>query len=123
MAVEERHAANDWISKIHNQIHRAAVGDVHGVDPYWIFHRPFVDGIYEKVDLMDVKRMHFSGWVHDAPVLQRTDIHSQHGTGIHFEFLAVYIETLFIFRESDNELRIAGFDTFESVCRKSCVDR
>src|SRR5438105_8063786 len=31
MTVEERNAANDWISKIHNQIHRAAVGDVHGI--------------------------------------------------------------------------------------------
>jgi hypothetical protein len=99
MTVEERHAANDWVSKIHNQIHRAAVGDVHGIDPYWIFYRLFADGIYEKVDLMDVKRMHLSAWVHDAPVLQRTDIHRQHWAGIHFEFLAIYVEALFVFSD------------------------
>src|SRR5207244_2030650 len=123
MAMKERHAANDWISKIHNQIHRAAVGDVHGIDPYWISHRLFVDGIYQKVDLMDVKRMHFSGWVRDAPVLHRTDIHRQHRAGIHFEFLAIYVEALFVFSEIDNELRFAGFDAFEICRRKGYVDR
>src|SRR5439155_2706673 len=120
MAMEERHAANNWIGKIHNQFHRAAVGDVHGIDPYWIFHRLFVDDIYQKVDLMDVKRMHFSALVHDAPVLQRTDIHRQHWTGIHFEFLAIYVEALFVFSESYNELRFAGFDAFENSRREGC---
>src|SRR6266566_2386613 len=123
MAMEERHAANDWIRKIHNQIHRAAIGDVHGIDPYWVFHRLFVDGIYQKVNLMDVKRMHFSAWVHDAPVLQRTDIHRQHWAGVHFEFLAIYVEALFVFSEVDNELRFAGFDTFKNCRREACVNR
>src|SRR5438132_2047928 len=123
MTVEKRHAANDWISKIHHQIYRAAVGNVHGIDPYRIFHRLFADGIYQKVDLMDVKRMHFSGRVPDAPVLQRTNIHRQHWAGIHFEFLAIYIEALFVFSEIDNELRFAGFDAFEICRRKSYVDR
>ena len=113
MTVEERHAANDWISKIHNQIYRAAVGYVDGIDPYRIFHRLFVDGTYQEVDLMDVKRMHFSGRVPDAPVLQRTNIHRQHWAGIHFEFLAIYIEALFVFSEGDYELRFAGFDAFD----------
>src|SRR6266480_4120530 len=123
MTMEERHASNDWISKVHNQIYRAAVGDVHGIDPYWVLHRLFADGIYQEVDLMDVKRMHFSGWVHDAPVLQRTDIHCQHWTGVHLEFLAIYIEALFVFSEGDNKLRFAGFDPFESCCRETCVNR
>src|SRR6266550_6363136 len=121
MTVEERHAANNWISKIHNQIYRAAVGDVHGIDPYWIFHWLFIDGVYQKVNLMDVKRMHFSAWVHHAPVLQRTDIDRQHWAGVHFEFLAIYIEALFVFSERDNELRFAGFDAFEICRRKSYV--
>src|SRR6266436_9624682 len=123
MTVKERHAANDWISKIHHQIHRAAVGDVHGIDPYWISNRLFADGIYQEVDLMDVKRMHFSGWVADAPVLQGTDIHRQHWAGIHFEFLAIYVEALFVFSERDNELRFAGFDAFENRRREGCVNR
>src|SRR5437868_14149567 len=123
MTVEERHAANNWISKIHNQIYRAAVGDVHGIDPYWIFHRLFVDGIDQKVDLMDVKRMHFFAWVHDAPVLQGTDIHREHWAGIHFEFLAIYVEALFVFSEPDNELRFTGFDTVKNCRRKACVNR
>src|SRR4029077_12113284 len=110
MTVEERHAANDWISKIHPQIQRAPIWDVHGIDPYWTFHRIFADGIYQEVDLMNVKRMHLFGRVHYAPVLQRTGIHRQHGAGIHFEFLAIYIEALFVFSEGDNELRLRGFD-------------
>src|ERR1700720_3123472 len=116
MAVKERHATNDGISKIHHQIHRTAIGDIHGIDPCWIFHLRFVDGLYQEVDLMYVKRMHLSGWVQYTPVLQRTDIHCQHWAGIHFEFLPIYIEALFIFRESDNELRRAGLDAFEK-CR------
>src|SRR6266550_6241028 len=123
MTVEERHAANDWIGKIHNQIHRAAVGDIHGIDPYWIFHRFIVDGIYQEVDLMDVKRMHLPAWVYDSPVLQRTDIYCQHRAGIHFEFLAIYVEALFVLGESDNELRFAGFGAFKNCWREGCVDR
>src|SRR6267378_4262701 len=123
MTVEERHASDDRIGKIHNQIYRTAVGDVHGIDPYWISHWLFADCINQKVDLMDVKRMHFSGWVHDAPVLQRTDIHRQHWAGIHFEFLAVYVEALFVFSERDNELRFAGFDTFKNCRRIARVNR
>src|SRR3984893_1324257 len=117
MTMEERHPANYRIGKIHNQIHRAAVGDIHGIDPYWIFHWIFADGIYQEVDLMYVKRMHLSGWVHYTPVLQRTDIHCQHRAGIHFEFLAIYIEALFVFSEGDYELRCAGFDAFENYRR------
>src|SRR6266496_6717456 len=123
MTVEERHASNDWVSKIHHQIYGAAVGDVHGIEPYWIFHRLSTDSIYQKVDLMDVKRMHFFGWVHDAPVLQGTDIHRQHWAGIHFEFLAIYVEALFVFGESNNELRFTGFDPFENSRREGCVNR
>src|ERR1700730_11503181 len=123
MTVEERHAANDRISEIHHHIHRAAIGDIHRIEPCWIFHRLFADGIYQEVDLMYVKRMHLSGWVQDAPVLQRTDIHRQHWAGIHTEFLAIYIEALFVFSEGDNELRFAGFDAFENCWRESCVDR
>ena len=122
MTMEERHAANDRVGKIHNQIHRAAIGDIHCIDPCWIFHWLFADAINQKVDLMDVKRMHLPGWVHDAPVVQRTDIDCQHRAGIHFEFLPIYIEALFIFREVDNELRVAGFDAFENSRRKGCID-
>src|SRR6266516_7217717 len=122
MTVEERHAANNGISEIHNQIDRAAIGDIHGIDPFWIFHRLFADAINQEVDLIDVKRLHYSGWVHDSPVVQRTDIDRKHGTGIHFEFLSIYIEALFVFSEGDNELRFAGFDTFESSRREGCVN-
>src|SRR5437879_7203255 len=123
MTVEKRHAANDGIGKIHNQIYRATVGDIHGIKPYWILHWIFADGIYEKVDLMDVKRMDLFGCVDYAPVLQRTDIHCKHRAGIHFEFLAIYIEALFVFGEGDNELRFAGLDAFENCRRESCVNR
>src|ERR1700730_17666363 len=122
MTMEERHPANYRIGKIHHQIHRAAIGDIHGIDPYWIFHWIFADAINQEMDLMDVKRMDFSGWVHDPPVVERTDIDCQHGAGIHFEFLPIYIEALFIFREVDNELRVAGFDAFENSRRKGCID-
>src|SRR2546426_7898400 len=118
MAMEKRHAANDRISKIHHQIYRAAVGNVHGIEPYRIFHRLSVDGVCEEVNLVNVKRMHLSSWVHYAPVMQRTDIYCQHGAGIHFEFLAINVEALFVFSERDNELRFARFDAFENSRRK-----
>src|ERR1700730_10614979 len=123
MAMEERYAADDWVGEIHYQIHRASVRDVHGIEPHWIFHWIFADAINQEVDLMDVKRMHLPGWVHYAPVVERTDIDCQHGAGIHFELLPIYIEALFIFREVDNELRFAGFDTFQNSWREGCVDR
>src|ERR1700694_6217034 len=109
MTVEERHATKDGISKTQHEIHRAAIRDIHGIDPCWIFHWISAGGIDQEVDLMDVKRMHLAGLIHDAPVLERTDIHCQHRAGIHFEFLAVYVEALFVFSEGDNELRSTGF--------------
>src|ERR1700730_2161129 len=122
MTMEERHAANDRVGKIHNQIHRAAIGDIHSIDPYWIFHQIFTDAIYQEVDLMNVKRMHFSSWVQHPPALQRTDIHRQHWTGIHFKFLSIYVEALFVFSEVHNELRFASFNVFQSLRRERYVD-
>src|SRR6267378_3401287 len=123
MTVEERHAANDWISKIHNQIHRAPIGYIHGIEPFWIVHWILADGIYQEMNLMYVKWMHLSGWVRYTPVLQRTDIDCQHRAGIHVEFLAIYIEALFVFSESDNELRFTSFHAFKNCRREGCVDR
>src|SRR6266446_7239916 len=70
MTVEERHAANDGISEIHHQIDRTAIGEINGIDAYWIFHRFIIDGIRQEVNLMNVKRMHFPGWIQHAPMLQ-----------------------------------------------------
>jgi hypothetical protein len=61
MAMEERHAANDWIGKIHHQIHRTAVGNINRVEPDRVFDRLSVDGVNQEVDLMNVKRMDFFG--------------------------------------------------------------
>src|SRR5437660_8716120 len=123
MTVEKRHAANDWISKIHNQIYRAPIGYIHGIEPFWIIQWILADGIYQKMDLMYVKRMHLSGWIRYTPVLQRTDIHCQHRAGIHLEFLAIYIEALFVFSEDDNELRFASFHAFKNCRRVGRVNR
>src|SRR5438876_7312543 len=70
MTVEERHAANDGISEIHHEIDRTAIGDIHGIEPYGMVHWLIVDGIRQEVNLMNVKRMHFSGWIQHAPMLQ-----------------------------------------------------
>src|SRR6476646_5820014 len=70
MTVKERHAANDGISEIHHEIDRTAIGDIHGIHPYWSFHRFVIDGIWQEVDLMNVKRVHFFGWIQHAPMLQ-----------------------------------------------------
>src|SRR5947209_2875815 len=70
MAMEERNAADNWIGEIHHQVHRAAVRDVHGVEPYWMLHALVPNRIYEEVHLMDVERMHFFGRILDSPVLQ-----------------------------------------------------
>jgi len=67
---------------------------------------------------MDVKRMHFFGWVHDAPVLQRTDIHRQHWTGVHFEFLAIMLEALFVFSEIDTNCGSLASTRLRSVGEK-----
>src|SRR2546429_468436 len=70
MKVKERHPANEGISEIHHKITRTAIGDIHGIEPYWIFHRFIIDGIRQEVNLMNVKRMHFFGWIQHAPMLQ-----------------------------------------------------
>ena len=111
--MEERDAADDWIGEVHHQIDRTAIGNVHRIEPYGILYPTAIDRIHQEVDLMDVEWMHFFGRILDPPVLQRTDVHRQHGPGIHFEFLAIYIEALFVFREVNYEFRFGIFDSLK----------
>ena len=112
MTMKERHATNDRICEVHHKIDVAAVGNVHRIEPHWIVYCFSVHGIHQEVNLMDVKWMHFFSLVRYPPVLKRTNIHRQHGTGVHLEFLTIYIEALFVFSEVDYELRFARFNAF-----------
>src|SRR3954463_5069523 len=104
MAMEERHAADNWIGKIHHQVHRAPIRDVYGIDPRRIVHWLLAHRIRQKMDLMNVKWMDLFSRIDNAPVLQRTYVNRQHRPGIHFKFLPVDIETILIFTEGNNEL-------------------
>ena len=51
MAVKDGHALDHRIGEIHDHVNRAAVGDIHGVQPQWVCNRLVVFGVGQEMDL------------------------------------------------------------------------
>src|SRR5260370_39804593 len=55
---------------------------------------------------MNVEWMYFVALIDDAPMLIGANLNRQHWGRIHYEFLAVDVETILIFRKDSRELRL-----------------
>ena len=60
MTVKERHAANDWIGEIHDQVHRAFGRHVERIEPFRLRLCLVICGVEQEMDLVNVKRMNLS---------------------------------------------------------------
>jgi len=57
MTVEERHATDNRIGKVHDEIHRAvSLWNVHGIEPFGRIEPDSVLRVGQEMNLMDVKR-------------------------------------------------------------------
>jgi hypothetical protein len=57
MTMEYRHAFDDRIGEIQNDINGAAIGNIHGINPRRMRERNTVFRLGKEVDLVDVERM------------------------------------------------------------------
>src|SRR5579864_9291557 len=105
MAMKHRHTPDDWVGKVQNDVHEAAIGNIHSVQPRWIGQRRAVLRISQEVNLVDVERMQFGRCVDNTPMLIRTDANACHRTRIGRKFATVDVEAVRVLCKSDNEIR------------------
>src|SRR6202008_3842229 len=105
MAMKDRHTHDDWVGKIQDDVHRAAIRNIHSVQPRWMGQRRTILRVSQEVNLMDVERMQFSRCIDNAPMLIRTDTNACHRTRIWRKLAAVDIEAVLVFCKRDNEIR------------------
>ncbi len=102
--MKEGHAANDWISEVHDHVHRAFDRHVDRVEPFPLQFGPIVCGTEQEMDLVDVKRMNLMRLIHNSPVLIRAHADTRHWGILGTVLLAVNIEALFVFGEGDRKI-------------------
>src|SRR5207249_4949553 len=78
MAMKNGHASDYGVGEVHNDVDRAAVRNIHSVQPHWFGNWPAVFGVRQEMDLMDVHRMQFSRCIDDFPMLIGTYLGAHH---------------------------------------------
>jgi len=73
MTVKDRHAFDDGVVKIQDDIDGAAIGDIHGIQPRGMRERDTVFRVGQEVDLVDMEWMKFSSLVDNTPMLISAD--------------------------------------------------
>src|SRR5260370_5935462 len=67
MTVEQRHAFDDGIGKVHDDVDGSPGWYVYGVQPHGMLQRHSIFGISQEMHLMDVHGMQLARFVENAP--------------------------------------------------------
>jgi hypothetical protein len=78
MAMKYGHALDDWVGEIQDDIHRATIWNIYGVEPRRMRKRDAVLRVGEEVDLVYVEGMEFSTRPHQADDSQRQETRTQY---------------------------------------------
>src|SRR5579864_3183557 len=105
MAMEHRHTPDNWVGEVQDDIHGAAIRNIHSVQPGWIGQRRTILRISQEVNLVDVERMQFGRCIDNTPMLKRTDTNACHRTRTRRKLAAVDIEAVLVLCKSDYEIR------------------
>src|SRR5260370_24455172 len=109
MAMKHRHAANDWIREIHDDICGATSGNVDGIQPRWIRDADTVFLVGKEMRLMDVHRVKLFCGIDNSPVAVGANLCSYPPLRIQSEFLFLYLEALFFLGECDYQIKRGVF--------------
>src|SRR5258708_39690177 len=96
-----RHAFDDGIGKVQDDIDAAVIRDIHGIQPDRVRDLDAVFRIGQKVNLMYVKGMQLGSSVHDTPMLVCTDASARHWTFIHRKLSAIDVEAVLVLGKRD----------------------
>src|SRR5260370_28347101 len=104
MAVEERHASDDGIGEVHNDVDGSPGWHVYGVQPHGMLWEHSIFGISQEMHLMDMHGVQLPGFVENAPMLVTSDAHTRHRSRFRCVLLVVDIEAVRIFSKGHDEI-------------------
>src|SRR5712692_11612235 len=96
MAVKQRHAADDRIGEVHDDVNRAADRHVNGVEPTRIREWAIILQDKKKMNLVNVHRMEFAAVVDDSPVLISSDLRANHRLPVRRVLLTIDVEAFVV---------------------------
>src|SRR5215469_5647925 len=105
MTMEDGHSSDDGVSEVQKYVNGAAVRDVYGVQPRWMGQGHTVFSVCQEMNLVYVKGMEFSSFVHHQPMLIGPDTDIHHRSRIRRKLLAVDVEAVLVLREDDLKAR------------------
>src|ERR1700731_3678782 len=97
MAMKDRHSPDNRVSEVHNDVHRSAIGDIHGVQPERIGNWSVILRVRQEMYLMNVHRVQLSGGIDNPPMLIGSDLRAYHRGGIRRELFAVDVKAVLVF--------------------------
>src|SRR5258706_9528129 len=105
MAVKYRHAPDDRVGKVEDDVNGTAIRNIHGIQPGRMRERYAVFRIGQEMNLVYVERMKFTCLVDNTPMPISTDASARHRTRNRRILPAINIETVFVFCEGNGEVR------------------
>src|SRR5260370_21888771 len=111
MTVKNRHAFDDGIGEVHDDVDVSLEWHVYGVQPYGVLEAHSIFGISQEMRLMDMHGVQLPGLVENAPMLVGPDARTRHRSRIRFVLLVVDIETVLIFGKGHDEIGLSGFES------------
>src|SRR6266481_5705654 len=105
MAMKHRHALDDWVGEVHDDVNGSAKRNVHGIQPCRMRKRNAILRVGEEVRLVYVERMQFGSPIDNTPMLISTYAHACHWTLIHRKLAAVDVKGILVLGEDGSEAR------------------
>src|ERR1700675_2588990 len=97
MTMEYRHALDDRISEVQDDIRGAAIRNIHGIKPHGMRERDPILGVGQEMDLVYVEGMEFGGRVENTPMLISTYANASHRTRLRRGLAAVDDKAVFVY--------------------------
>src|ERR1700678_2929295 len=110
MTVEEGDSPDDWVRKVHHEIDTSFGRNVDSIQPLGLPEASFVEGIHEKVNLVDVKRVHLMATIYDAPMMESSDRYGLHRRIQWTILLVIDVKAVLIFRKGNGKVSRAVFN-------------
>jgi hypothetical protein len=107
MAVKQGNAADDWISEIHDHVHRTSRLDVDRVEPLGGTGWDGVCRVHLEVNLVNMKRVNLAAAIYHGPVMKCADRNRDHWRCIWLILAAIDVEAVLVLGEYHGEIRSA----------------
>src|SRR6267154_2127248 len=105
MTMKYRHALDDRVGEVQDDINRAAIRNIHRIKPRGIDKLCAIFCIGKKMDLVYVERMQLSSLINNSPMLVSAYTSAGHRTRIRRKLAAIDVKPVLVLRESDRKVR------------------